>query len=267
MGNSINHTVALNLKNKGNTNVSRGDVVIIDKANADAFTVTGSQGYSNSTIGVVLDQVGITTGSSGMVTIEGYCPQVNLISGSNIGDTIFLSSVQQKAQSHSTILPGDFGQVLSTGTTPDVILWGNFQNGQDFLQSVYTGSTILMGLTGTVNYVDVDATNAAITFIPASSGKYKVTFQFSHGLTDNNGTSIYFRLTDGVTNSWGVFSNSHTNSFRATSITISYVFNWVGGVSQKVRLQKLVGSAITTANEIDSDVPNNIGLYMLVERL
>lgn len=125
MGNSINHTVALNLKNKGNTNVSKGDIVIIDRVNADAFMVTGSQSLATSTFGVVLDQVGITTGSSGMVVIDGYCPQINLISGANVGDTFYLSSVQRKAQGHSIILPGDFGQVLNSGITPDAIIWSN----------------------------------------------------------------------------------------------------------------------------------------------
>jgi hypothetical protein len=127
MGNSINHTVALSLKNKGNTNVSRGDVVIIDRANAGSFMVTGSQALATSTIGVVLDQVGITTGSSGMIVIGGYVPQINLISGANIGDMIYLSSIQQKAHSHTNPLPGDFGQVLSSGTTPDAIIWGGFR--------------------------------------------------------------------------------------------------------------------------------------------
>jgi hypothetical protein len=125
MGSSLNKTDALTLANKAGINVNRGDVVVLDLLTASAFTITGSNQLATRTVGVVLDTGGIVTGSSGLIAINGYIPQINLLSGSTIGQTIGLSSVAGKAIPHSSILPGDFGQVLGAGTTPDCILWGN----------------------------------------------------------------------------------------------------------------------------------------------
>jgi hypothetical protein len=123
MGSSLNKIEGINLKNNSGISVNKGDCVIIDGNAVDAFTVTGSIALSNTIIGVVLDSGGISNGGSGLICIGGYCPQVNLLTGSNIGDKIYLSSVSRKAMPHTVPLVGDFGQVLNSGLTPDAILW------------------------------------------------------------------------------------------------------------------------------------------------
>jgi len=267
MGTSINHTVALNLKNKGNSNVSKGDVVIIDKVTASAFTLTGSLGFIGSTLGVVFDQVGITTGSSGMVVIEGYCPQINLISGSNIGDTFYLSSVQQKAQSHSSIFPGDFVQTLSSGLTPDAILWGfNENNISDFVQSIYTGSNFNLGTSVDSGYVDVDATNAKVTFTPKAPGNYMVTFIFNHYFAASGQFEVTFRLFDGLTPTVGLQRFIPSGSSEVP-ITISWVFNWTDTTTRTIKLQKYTDAAAGASAHTIYTTSLGLGFIMQVFRI
>jgi hypothetical protein len=262
MGNSINHSLALNLKNKGNTNVARGDVVIIDKANADAFMVTGSQGLATSTIGVVLDQVGITTGSSGMVTIEGYCPQINLVTGANIGDTIFLSSISQKAQSHPTFFPGDFGQVLSAGTTPDAILWGSSQK-------YISDSLENEGLTANINLGTVtgsawsDVVSGTIVFNPLAPGKYMVTWEFDTyvDITGVKAVEVLFRTTDGTINSLSadMYVSASATIVIGRRIVFSHIFNWTDTTPKTIKLQywnnQIIGAGTLNNNLILGSVP------------
>jgi len=153
MGTSLNKTDAVNLKNNAGINVNRGDCVVIDLFNSDAFTVTGSSQLSSRTIGVVLDTGGILTGTQGLIAFSGYVPQINLLSGSSIGQTIGLSSVAGKAMPHSTILPGDFGVVLSTGLTPDAILWG-ISNNQTFPKRATIFSDEFISSTAFISQVD-----------------------------------------------------------------------------------------------------------------
>lgn len=123
MGNSLNKSEGVNLTNKSGVNVNRGDVVVVDTLNSSSFTVTGSSQLSSRIIGVVLDTGGITNGGSGLICFGNYVPQVNLLSGATIGQTIGLSATAGKAMPHSIPLAGDFGVVLSVGVTPDAIIW------------------------------------------------------------------------------------------------------------------------------------------------
>lgn len=141
MATSLNKTDALTLANKAGINVNKGDVVVLDLLTASSFTITGSSQLATRTIGVVLDTGGIVTGSSGLIAINGYVPQINLLSGATIGQTINLSNVAGKAMPHSNVLPGDFGQVLSAGTTPDAILWGSNEYRGEFVGCRYYAIT------------------------------------------------------------------------------------------------------------------------------
>lgn len=138
MGTSINKTESLYLKNNSGQTVTKGDVVIVDKRSAASFTVTGSVALSNSTIGVVLDQTTIADQASCLIGVAGFIPQINLVSGASLGDTFYLSSVAKQAQPHSTILPGDFGQVLGAGTTPAAVLWSSPTPNNGAISAVYS---------------------------------------------------------------------------------------------------------------------------------
>jgi len=210
MGSSINKTSALYLKNNSGQVVTKGDVVILDKSLAGSFTLTGSTQFAGSQIGVVLDQTNIANGTSCMIIIDGYVPVINLLSGATVGDTIGLSSVVKRGMSHRQQLPGDFGQVLSAGLTPDAVIWDNSNSiPADFTTFYLTGTSDINLGTGTASaWVDVGS-GAQITFTPASPGKYKVTFMFGHYLFPNGAPAsidAFFRLTDGTTNSFGLES-------------------------------------------------------------
>lgn len=166
MGSSINQTTALSLTNKTGASVLRGDVVIIDSNNADSF-ISASGTVNNETPGVVLDS-GISANAKGMIAFGGYIPQVNLVSGSAIGDFFGISTTTKKAIPHATIQSGDFGQVLGAGITPPAILWGganqNEENGwyDNQYNWTYAGND---GSTGTSYYVG-NANNLTGTLYP-----------------------------------------------------------------------------------------------------
>jgi len=124
MGTSINKTQSLYLKNNSGQTVTKGDCVVLDKAVASAFTLTGSSGYTLTQIGVVLDQTDVASGQSCLIAISGYVPVINLVTGANIGDNISLSNVTKKSQSHNTQSIGDYGYTLNSGLTPDAVLFG-----------------------------------------------------------------------------------------------------------------------------------------------
>lgn len=256
MGTSINHTVALNLKNKGPQNVNRGDSVIVDTINNAAFWVTGSaQMTGRVTIGIVLDTGGIVTGTTGLVAIGGYVPLVNLVTGGNIGDTFGLSAVIGKAQSHSVPLPGDFGQTLGAGATPDAILYNNYN---PFISDTYfyqyTGANINLGTSISASWTDVDATNAAVTFTPSAPGKYEVTFQFADYVNPSaaGGAVTYFSLLEGSTRTPALvnYFNEDSSSANATSITLSYIFNWTNTNTKTIKLQKWIDGSISVSQHL-----------------
>lgn len=113
------------LLNKSGGSVAKGDVVIVDSANAGAFTTTTTAAYVNGLIGVVIEPNGIASNATGMIQFSGPCPQVNLSSSASLGDLFHTHSVAKQAIRHAAgIQAGDFGIVTATGTTPSCILWG-----------------------------------------------------------------------------------------------------------------------------------------------
>ena len=151
MGTSINKTSALFLKNNSGQTVTKGDCVVLDKNLASAFTLTGSNAYNLTQIGVVLDQTNVANGTSCLIAIDGYVPVINLVTGANIGDSFCLSTTIKKAIPHGSMTAGDFGQVLSAGSTPDAILFGTTLGVgaaviADYLLYVYTAVISMLEL-------------------------------------------------------------------------------------------------------------------------
>lgn len=120
---AINRTISVKLTNKSGADVNIGDVVVLSSSHANSFYITGSAGMVTDILGVVLEPRGIANDSIGMIAVGGYIQQVNLVSGSSLGDTFNLSSTAGKAIPHTTIQAGDFGQVLTAGITPEALLW------------------------------------------------------------------------------------------------------------------------------------------------
>lgn len=124
-------TVAVTLTNKDGAGVVQGDVVIIADFDAGAFYTLAGQPYSTSYyFGVVLD-ASIANNATGKIIVSGYVPLINLDASANLGDRIAVSTTNKQGTPHpfssggvGEFMPGDFGMVLGTGTTPAAIIWG-----------------------------------------------------------------------------------------------------------------------------------------------
>jgi hypothetical protein len=122
---ALNRTGQLLLTNKSGGAVTQGDVVIVDTANAAAFTTTTTSAYISGTIGVVLEPNGIANNGVGMVAVQGYVPVINLSGTGSIGDLIKTHTVaKQGVRNAAPVVQGNFAQALGTSATPVAILWG-----------------------------------------------------------------------------------------------------------------------------------------------
>lgn len=122
---ALNRTGQLLLTNKSGGAVAQGDVVIVDTANAAAFTTTTTSAYVSGTIGVVIEPNGIADSTAGMVAVQGYVSKINLSGTGSIGDLIKTHTVaKQGVRNAAPVVTGNFAQALGTSATPVAILWG-----------------------------------------------------------------------------------------------------------------------------------------------
>jgi len=118
------------LTNKSGGSVVQGDVVIVDTANASAFTTTTTSAYVSGRVGVVLEPNGIANNASGMIAFSGYVPIINLSATGTIGDSVKTHTVAKQGIRHAAPqVAGDFAQVLGTTATPAALLFGTVQLG------------------------------------------------------------------------------------------------------------------------------------------
>lgn len=120
----LNRSAVLLLTNRSGAAVAQGDVVVLDATASSSFTTTAVAAYADSPIGVVLDTAGIADDATGTVVWSGYAPKVHLSASASLGQTFNTSASAGIATAHSSLATGDFGQVLSTGATPEAYLWG-----------------------------------------------------------------------------------------------------------------------------------------------
>lgn len=140
MNNLLNLTTVLYLTNKSGVTVSKGDTVIIDSANNQAFTTTTTSGYVNGVVGVVLDAT-IANNTVGAIAVAGWIPQINLSSSASLNDFFKTHTVAKQAVRHAAPeVAGDFGQVLSSGTNPPAVLFTVNQGGSG---DVSTGTGVV----------------------------------------------------------------------------------------------------------------------------
>ena len=118
------HEVAY-LQNKSGGSVAQGDVVVIDTANAKAFTTTTTSGYQSTRVGVVLDVNGIASNSYGFVAFGGWVPKINLSASCNVGDMVKTHSVAKQGVAFaSPVVAGTFAEALEASATPSALLFG-----------------------------------------------------------------------------------------------------------------------------------------------
>jgi hypothetical protein len=118
------------LTNKSGGAVAQGDVVIVDTANAAAFTTTTSSAFTSGRVGVVLEPNGIANNASGLIVFSGYVPVINLSGTGSVGDLVKTHSVAKQGVRHAAPqVAGDFAQALGTTATPVALLFGTVQLG------------------------------------------------------------------------------------------------------------------------------------------
>jgi hypothetical protein len=167
---ALNRTVVALLTNKSGGNLAYGDTVIIDTANAKAFTTTTTSGYTATGVGVIIEPNGIASNATGLVATAGWVPKITLNAAATIGQFIKTHTVAGQSTPHSTQATGDFGYALQASATPEAILWGgpNSASGVGLTDSDYGDITV--GGTGTTMTIDNDAvTYAKMQNISATS--------------------------------------------------------------------------------------------------
>ena len=110
------------LVNNSGVDVDWGDIVIGDVGADDSFTLNSSNTYSRGWIGVAQSKIG--SNASGPILLAGYTPVINI--GSNVsgrGNFLFASNASRKAYTTNARTTGAFGQLLSTGSSPDALIW------------------------------------------------------------------------------------------------------------------------------------------------
>jgi len=160
---ALNRTIALVLTNKSGGSVVQGDVVIVGSATASSFVTNSTLALVTDVIGVVIEPNGIANNYDGLIAIQGYVPKINLSSSASLGDTFHLDSVAKQAVPHSDRRSSDFGQVLTTGSTPRAYLFGqnkipSYAKLSDVKSAGTNGGTFTSGSwqTRTLNTEDTD---------------------------------------------------------------------------------------------------------------
>ena len=122
---ALARTTQIKLTNSSGSPLNQGDVVVFDNALAQSVTVTAILRETLRTAGVVLEPNGIPAGSSGMIATGGWVPRINLIAPASIGWKIGTSNTYGRGTaSHGSPAIGDFAEALSSGSTPEALLWG-----------------------------------------------------------------------------------------------------------------------------------------------
>jgi hypothetical protein len=119
--NTYGRTLVLALVNKSGAGVVLGDVVIIDTANAGAFTTTTS-GASPAIVGVA--QETIANNGTGRVMLQGYTSLLNVNASVTLGHYGQTHTVaKQASDAGASRQAGTFCQFLTAGATPDAMIW------------------------------------------------------------------------------------------------------------------------------------------------
>lgn len=124
MSSTVGRIVVGVYTNKSGGAVALGDVVILDSANDASFTTTTTGAYTGM-LGVVIEANGIASNASGRVQTQGDCAVVNLNASGTRGHYVKTHTVaKQGTDAGTSRVVGAFGQLLTTGATPRVLLFG-----------------------------------------------------------------------------------------------------------------------------------------------
>jgi hypothetical protein len=123
----------LSLTNQSAATREVGDVVIIDTANNESFTFSATSNYAAGPIGVVDEQIGIS--SNGRVVVAGYARSVQVGATVSRGQYLYHSSSSVTAEGAGFATEGAFGYVLKggSGRTPSAVIFPSVPDLRDHI--------------------------------------------------------------------------------------------------------------------------------------
>lgn len=141
------------LVNKSGGAVVKGDVVIVDASNDEAFT-TSTTGAEIVAVGVVAEENGIASNASGRIVFAGYVDLITVSSSVTRGHFGKTHTVaKQSVDAGTSRVVGVFCQYLKSGTTPSAWLFG--------LPDGSTGSAGLVGGTPALTFGTANSAGSA----------------------------------------------------------------------------------------------------------
>jgi hypothetical protein len=220
------------LTNKSGGSAGLGAVVIVDSANASAFTTTTTTGYLNGMVGVVIEPSGIANNAAGLIAFGGPVPQINLSGSASIGDLVRTTSVAGQGVRHgSPVLTGDFAIVIGTGTSPAAILWGlpagatgsgsgNFSGPGSSVAHNLVGFADTTGLVGEDSGLGKDGWIAAEAWTYVSADGPTGVFNVAADVTGKYQAGARVKYTQSATVKYGIITKVGAFSGGNTPITI-----------------------------------------------
>lgn len=196
-------------------------------------------------------------------------------------------STYTRSASHYCICCGRIRYEYDTADTPDHTIQATVANapqiiyGRDPSDMYYKtqtyGSAISLDVSTDVAWVDVDATNAAITFIPPRTTNYKITFEFTPYCYSEVATQVLWQENWGIHDGAAVVEEAHytvaipalassARGYVATHMNLSTPAKLVGGTSYTYKLQHQV-IANTGIVGAQLNKPANYALRMIVEEI
>jgi hypothetical protein len=173
---ALNRTVVSLLTNKSGGALAYGDTVIIDTANAKAFTTTTTSGYATTGVGVIIEPNGIANNAVGLVATAGWVPKVTLNTAATIGQFIKTHTVAGQSTPHGTQATGDFGYALQASATPEAILFGSPNHAATGAVADADYGDITVSSSGTVWTIDNSVVTVAKLATLAKTGTIQVIF-------------------------------------------------------------------------------------------
>src|SRR5512139_2403259 len=113
-------SIVMPLTNNSGGSVGKGDVVIVDTADA-GFTTTITEKQTTEIVGVAMET--IAAAADGRICVGGFVEVVNLNNSAGYGDFLYTDDVVKFGIASATLESGAFGQALDSGATPPAVLY------------------------------------------------------------------------------------------------------------------------------------------------
>lgn len=233
MSSAIGRTVIAYKANKSGGTVIKGDTVINDTSNDNAFTTTTSAAYTG---GVWIADETIPNNSTGRVIVQGHASLVNVSASVTRGHTGTTHTVAKQTVSTgaTTRTAGTFCRFTTGGTTPEADIWPVDLLGSSLTNPMtHVGALIYGGTAGAPTELQVGATGKVLASDGTNPGyAYPPGYEFD-----------YVQITAGV--------NVTANTVTGTDIVVGNAVTYDGSTRVKVeffayRIQK--GTTFTICN-------------------